>query len=234
MKSKSKFAGMIMLLLMFTLSACSGGSNGSSGGASQSPDSTAPNSEATAGTDKKDPVTIEFMGHGNPNEKKIFEKLIASFEEKYPHVTVKYTSVPPGEYSQKMTTLISSGKVPDVFYVGGSEFYRFAQAGTLLSLESYLDQTTLFHADNVWPQALDRYRYDGNKVGAGDLYGLPKDVGPWSFVYNKDLFDQANVPYPSAVAGEWTWDDMLEAAKKLSLDLNGDGKLDQFGVGAYT
>lgn len=133
-----------------------------------------------------------------------------------------------------MTTLISSGKVPDVFYVGGPEFYRFAEAGTLLNIQSYLDQTSLFNPDNVWKQAMDRYRFDGSKVGAGDLYGLPKDVGPWAFVYNKDLFDDAGVPYPSATAGEWTWDDMLEAAQKLTVDNNGDGKPEQYGVGAYS
>ncbi|MGW8821198.1 ABC transporter substrate-binding protein [Paenibacillus lautus] len=235
MKTKSKFAGMLMLLLVFALSACSGGSNGTNGGtASSNPDASKPGQEASTGTDQKEPVTIEFMGHGNPNEKKIFEKLIASFEEKYPHVTVKYTSVPPGEYSQKMTTLISSGKVPDVFYVGGPEFYRFAEAGTLLNIQSYLDQTSLFNPDNVWKQAMDRYRFDGSKVGEGDLYGLPKDVGPWAFVYNKDLFDNAGVSYPSATAGEWTWDDMLEAAQKLTVDNNGDGKAEQYGVGAYS
>lgn len=235
MKTKSKFAGMLMLLLVFALSACSGGSNGTNEGtATSNPDASKPGQEASTGTDQKEPVTIEFMGHGNPNEKKIFEKLIASFEEKYPHVTVKYTSVPPGEYSQKMTTLISSGKVPDVFYVGGPEFYRFAEAGTLLNIQSYLDQTSLFNPDNVWKQAMDRYRFDGSKVGEGDLYGLPKDVGPWAFVYNKDLFDNAGVLYPSATAGEWTWDDMLEAAQKLTVDNNGDGKAEQYGVGAYS
>lgn len=235
MKTKSKFAGMLMLLLVFALSACSGGSNGTNEGtATSNPDASKPGQEASTGTDQKEPVTIEFMGHGNPNEKKIFEKLIASFEEKYPHVTVKYTSVPPGEYSQKMTTLISSGKVPDVFYVGGPEFYRFAEAGTLLNIQSYLDQTSLFNPDNVWKQAMDRYRFDGSKVGEGDLYGLPKDVGPWAFVYNKDLFDNAGVSYPSATAGEWTWDDMLEAAQKLTVDNNGDGKPEQYGVGAYS
>ena len=81
---------------------------------------------------------------------------------------------------------------------------------------------------------MDRYRFDGSKVGAGDLYGLPKDVGPWAFVYNKDLFDKAGVSYPSATAGEWTWDDMLEAAQKLTVDNNGDGKPEQYGVGAYS
>lgn len=71
MKTKSKFAGMVMLLLVFALSACSGGSNGSNGGtASSNPDASKPGQEASTGTDQKEPVTIEFMGHGNPNEKR--------------------------------------------------------------------------------------------------------------------------------------------------------------------
>lgn len=44
--------------------------------------------------------------------------------------------------------------------------------------------------------------------------------------YNKDLFDKAGVAYPT---NDWTWDDMLAAAKKLTLDTNGDGKIDQWG-----
>lgn len=230
MKRKMKWSMLLLLALVLVLSACSGGSN-----------APAPSENASGGEqadtnagDKKENVTIEFMGHGNPTEKSIFEKLIASFEEKYPNVTVKYTSVPPAEYAQKMKTLIASGKAPDVFYVGSAEFYRFAETGTLLNLQPYLDKTDLFNPDNVWKQALDRYRYDGTSIGAGELYGLPKDVGPWAFVYNKDLFEKAGVPVPSAAAGEWTWNEMLDAAKKLTVDENGDGKPEQYGVGAYS
>ncbi|WP_260405450.1 ABC transporter substrate-binding protein [Paenibacillus sp. 598K] len=230
MKRNRTWAGAV-LTGMLLLSACSGNN-----GAGEAPN--APNEpsgqESTSTPGSSDPVTIEFMGHGNPNEKKIFETLIAAFEKQYPNVTVKYTSVPPGEYSQKLTTLVSSGKAPDVFYVGGSEFYRFAEAGTVLNIQSYLDQTELFQPDNVWPTALDRYRYDGTNVGSGDLYGLPKDVGPWAFVYNKTLFDAAGVAPPPAEAGAWTWDDLLAAAKQLTVDENGDGKPDKYGVGAYS
>lgn len=236
MKSKLKLPGILLLTLMLLLTACSG----NTGSTTDKTSNVAQNNGEQAANDsnganeKKDAVTIEFMGHGNPNEKSIFEKLIASFEEKYPHVTVKYTSVPPGDYSQKLTTLVSSGKTPDVFYVGGSEFYRFAEAGTLMNIQSYLDGTDLFDQTNVWEQALNRYRYDGEKVGSGDLYGLPKDVGPWAFVYNKTLFDDAGIAVPSATAGEWTWDDMLAAAKQLTLDHDNDGKIDQYGIGSYT
>ncbi|MFS0728187.1 ABC transporter substrate-binding protein [Paenibacillus sp. 1P07SE] len=231
MKRNGMWMGSVVLSGMLALTACSG--NNAPENTTAPPSGTdTPQNVSTEGT--KEPVTIEFMGHGNPNEKKIFEALIAAFEDENPNVTVKYTSVPPGEYSQKLTTLVSSGKAPDVFYVGGSEFYRFAEAGTLLNIQSHLDQTDLFNPDNVWPQALDRYRYDGSSVGAGDLYGLPKDVGPWAFVYNKTLFDEAGIEPPPAEAGAWTWNEFLDAAKELTVDENGDGKPDQYGVGAYS
>lgn len=234
MKRKSKWTGLMLLVLLLVLSACGSGNVKNEATPSENSDNSQKTDHDGGENPKKDPVTIEFMGHGNPDEKKIFEKLISSFEKKYPNVTVKYTSVPPNEYSQKLKTLVGSGKAPDVFYVGGSEFYRFAEAKAILSIQSYIDQTSLFNPDNIWKQALDRYRYDGSKLGSGDLYALPKDVGPWAFVYNKDLFEKAGVPLPSAKAGEWTWNDMLEAAKILTVDENGDGKPDQYGVGAYS
>lgn len=193
------------------------------------------NTEKTEGKTKtgEDVIELSFMGHGNPDEKKIFQSVIKSFEEKYKNVKVKYTSVPPAEYSQKLSTLIASGKQPDVYYAAGPEFSRFASAGELLNLQQYLDSTDIFNPDNVWEQALDRYRFNGEVVGQGDLYGLPKDIGPWAMAYNKDLFDEAGVEYPSQEVGKWTWNEFLEAAKKLSKDTNDDGKIDQYGIAGF-
>lgn len=228
MKKVVQLSLLLCLALATFLSGCTGGNSPPS---ETPPSGTSPSAEP--GNKPGDSITIEFMGHGNPNERKIFEQLIARFEQEYPHVTVKYTSVPPGEYSQKLTTLVTSGSAPDVFYASGPEFFRFAEADILLNLNPMLNETDIFNPDNVWEQALDRYRYDGSQVGQGDLYGLPKDVGPWAFVYNKTLFDQAGLDYPSPVPGEWTWDDMLEAAKQLTVDETGNGRPDQYGVGAY-
>ena len=40
------------------------------------------------------------------------------------------------------------------------------------------------------------------------------------------MFDAAGVDYPTA---DWTYDDLRNAAKQLTKDSNGDGKIDQFG-----
>ena len=39
--------------------------------------------------------------------------------------------------------------------------------------------------------------------------------------YNKDIFDENNVPYPPSDPKEWTWDLFLETAIQLTTDRNG-------------
>src|SRR5439155_215825 len=58
------------------------------------------------------------------------------------------------------------------------------------------------------------------------LYALPKGYTPLLVVYNKDLFDRARIPYPT---DDWTWDDFLRIAQRLTRDTDGDGVIDQWG-----
>ncbi|MGO4107594.1 ABC transporter substrate-binding protein [Paenibacillus sp. YAF4_2] len=232
-----------MLCLIIVLAGCSsnnGGSkentnnskNNSNAGAEQESSNTGATNAATdTGADAKS--SIEFMGWGGDTEKAVFQKLIDAYMKKYPNKKVKYTVVPPGEYYQKLDTLIAAKKTPDVFYAGGANFNKLVSSGVLKNLQTMLDSSSLVDQTNVWPAALDRYRYDGTASGQGDIYGLPKDVGPWAFAYNKDLFDKAGLPYPSAKAGEYTWDDMIADAKKLTV-ANERGKIDTFGVAGYS
>jgi multiple sugar transport system substrate-binding protein len=41
------------------------------------------------------------------------------------------------------------------------------------------------------------------------------------------LFDKAGLSYPDE---SWTWDTLLDVAKKLTQDLDGDGVIDQYGI----
>jgi multiple sugar transport system substrate-binding protein len=74
--------------------------------------------------------------------------------------------------------------------------------------------------DGLYPQTLQAYQT------ADGYFGLPRDFQTIVLFYNKDMFDKAGVAYPTA---DWTWDDLRAAAKKLTLDTNGDGKTDQYG-----
>ena len=51
------------------------------------------------------------------------------------------------------------------------------------------------------------------------VYGLPAYVDKALTIYNKDLFDKANIPYPTAE--DWTWEKFIEIGKKLTDETNG-------------
>jgi len=73
---------------------------------------------------------------------------------------------------------------------------------------------------DVYPQTLSAYQTpDG-------YYGLPRDFQTIVLFYNKDMFDAAGIAYPTA---DWTWEALRTAAKQLTKDINGDGKIDQYG-----
>ena len=60
----------------------------------------------------------------------------------------------------------------------------------------------------------------------GGQFGLPRDLNTIALYYNKDMFDAAGIPYPDDT---WDWAKLVDVAKQLTKDGNGDGKADQWG-----
>ncbi|MBX3084420.1 MAG: sugar ABC transporter substrate-binding protein [Anaerolineae bacterium] len=177
-------------------------------------------------TRAQDKITIKFMGWGQPSEQQIFQTVFDEYQKVNPNVTVEYVNVPPGEFLQKLQTLAAADDLPDVFYMADGWFGSWVSRGLLLPIQDMIPADQL---KDVWPAAIARYSYDGTVVGQGTLYALPKDLGPFVMVYNKDLFDAKGVAYP-ATDGSWTWDKALEDYKKLT-EFDADGKPVSFGIG---
>ena len=85
-------------------------------------------------------------------------------------------------------------------------------------MEEDLDQSIV----SDWDPAQYRSFLDSE----GHLYGVPKYQGTLVLYYNKDLFDEYAVSYPTAA---WTHDDYLAAMKELTKDIDGDGRTDVWG-----
>jgi ABC-type glycerol-3-phosphate transport system substrate-binding protein len=58
----------------------------------------------------------------------------------------------------------------------------------------------------------------------GKLYGVPFCISTTVFFYNEDLFSSVRVDPPS------TWEEMIKAGKKLTVDTDGDGIPDQYAI----
>lgn len=173
---------------------------------------------------------ITFMGWGTPQEVDVFNTMIEQFEAGHPGTTVEYINVPTADFPTKLQTMIASGKTPDVFYLQPEKVMPYAQAGLIADLSGYVADNDQFDESNVWAKAIDMYRYDGTTPGVGAVYGLPKDIGPFSLAYNKDLFEAAGVELPDADV-PWTWDQFVANAKKLT---SGEGTDRVYGSAAYS
>ena len=207
-KKKSFFASTL-ILSTFLLGACSGGNQ----------------SENKSNGDEKQ---LTFMFRGGEDEKKAYGTAIEKFEEKE-NVKVKMISTDADQYATKLQASISGGNMPDVFYIEQNNLMAYVDNGVLLDITEQIENSD-FDLDNVWEYGVDSYRYDGEKVGSGSIYGLPKDVGPFALGYNVDMFKDAGVELPDKDI-PYTWDEFIDVSKKLTRDSDDDGELDQWATG---
>jgi multiple sugar transport system substrate-binding protein len=121
---------------------------------------------------------------------------------------------------EKLYAMMAAGQPPDIFYTNTVIRDRLAAEGRLLDMRNVSTDDPF--VDRLWP---DVYR-QGISADGG-LYS----IGNWSFTagvyYNKDLFDRAGLQYPDT---NWTWSDLISAARRLTVDTNGDGEPEQYGI----
>jgi len=180
--------------------------------------------------EKKEPVTLKTLTFAQPHEQEIYDGLIKRFQEKYPHVKVVQSNGTRDEFLVKLPAAIAAKAVPDVFYLQAGDVRRYIDSGLVLALDDYIAKSADVDINNIWPQALERYKYDGKVLGKGPLYALPKDVSAFAFAYNKDMFKKEGIPLPDPNT-PYTYEEFISVGQKLTKDTDGDGKIDQWGSG---
>lgn len=165
-------------------------------------------------------TTIQFLLCTSDPEEPTLRALIARFEKLHPNIKVDVQIVSWGMMFDKlMIVSAGQGKI-DVARVSSEWFSSLAARGLLAPLDGYVRRDN-FDIDDFYPQSLDGWgRYKGV------LYCLPTDIDIYALYYNKDMFDKYHIPYPN---WSWDWKKLVEVSGKLTKDLNGDGRLDQWG-----
>jgi len=162
-------------------------------------------------------TVLHWSGDGGQEEDAIVEASLAAFEAANPGIRVR--RINPGDagsHYTKLQTMLASGEPPDVFYMGFERLGSFAALGLLAPLDGFLaaerDAADALDLDAFYPSTVEAFRFDGERVGRGPLYGIPKDFTTVGFYVNKDLFARAGVPLPS---DGWTWEEYLAAARAI-------------------
>jgi multiple sugar transport system substrate-binding protein len=170
-------------------------------------------------------VTIRWRTRpGDAAEQKVYEELNALVNEqlKDKGITATYDPAPNQGYFEKIKTELAGGNAPDIFWIGGVELADFVATGQILDLKPLMDKDTSFKITDFYPNVIEQLTRDGK------IYGLPRDISTMVVYFNEDLFKAAGLKTPKELAaeGNWNWDTMLDAAKKLT-----DASKQQYGIG---
>lgn len=156
----------------------------------------------------EEPVTITYYTFSAaPDHLEDLDQMIAAFEAEHPNIQVEVETAPFDDYFTRLQALIAGGEAPDVFELNYENFVSYAARDVLLNLEPLAQNDDAFSADIFYQRAYDAFKYEGEQQA------LPATFSTVVLYYNKDLFDQAGVDYPTE---EWTWDDALAAAEEIA------------------
>ncbi|MHB8087150.1 MAG: extracellular solute-binding protein [Anaerolineaceae bacterium] len=147
-----------------------------------------------------EPVTISWW-HITTKDPGLteFQKMADDYMAMHPNVTIELTILENEAFKTKLTTVMQSGEVPDIFQSWG-------QGGMIEQVNAGLLKDITADLEGEWGDslgALDAFAVDGKS------YGVPWDMGAVTFWYNKDLFEQAGVEVPT------TWSEFLTACETL-------------------
>ncbi len=171
-------------------------------------------------------LTLRVALWAGGSELEIEQQVAERYEALRPGTRVLLESAPNG-YEERLLTSIAAGRPPDVYLLDSPDIPTFVDRGLAIDLAPY--QAALgFRAELVFPEVLEAFR-------RGDaLFALPKDFTPMVLYANRAVLAAAGIePIPGAAGGAgtnvWTWDDFRRAARAVTADRDGDGRLDVFG-----
>lgn len=213
----TKFGGMKRLTAIASITAlvtltaaCGGGSNDNKASGSESPAATTSAAATESAAASEQPVedvsiTVWDKPHSDDPSKADIEANFAAFDAKYPHIKVTHVEQTKGKEREQFLTAVAGGEQPDLIRISYPEMAAYIQQGVAA------DITDLWNAkedkDKYLPGSLQSATVDGK------IYGVPNDMYVTGMIYNKKLFIEAGLDPLKPPA---TWDEFVEAAKKLT------------------
>ena len=219
---KKKLVSILVAMSMATaLTACGGGdsagsasSEGSGESASESQESTSSESTDQEAGSEGGYTTKELkVNIWDNNQKEGLQKIADEWSEES-GVSVSIEVVDWDNYWTLLEAGASGGELPDVFWMHSNTAQMYMENDLLLDLNSYIEADSNIDLANYYEGVTNLYtRSDGVH------FALPKDHDTIALLYNKAIFDEYGVEYPT---DDWTYEDMYEAAKTITEASGGD------------
>ena len=164
-------------------------------------------------------MTIRWASYPvNPDWDNTLRRAAEQFSAEHPTIDVQIEFA--GDHWDRIRVQYAAGSAPDVVLLNFNWLPAAVEQGMLVDLLPYFERDGI-NMNDYFPISFADWTLGGG-LYAGILYW-----GGEAFFYNRDLFDAAGVPY---VDLGWDWATMLDAARVLTRDTNGDGIPDQWGI----
>ena len=148
-----------------------------------------------------------------------WKEAISKFEAEHPGVTIEFTKVDRGSYADTMTTLFAGGQPPQIVHLASFEYQNFAENGWMENLDPWFEKDGIDMAG---------WAGQGTCVWNGETACVMLLYFGFMMAYNTEILEAEGLDVPA------TYEEFLDAARKTTKDLNGDGIVDQFGTGHET
>ena len=148
------------------------------------------------------------------------ESVAHAYMAKNPDVEVDVQVTSWDEYWTKLDAAAESNQLPDIFWMHTNQILKYADYGILADVTDLYDDTE----PGYYEEHFSEISRDNAKGSDGRMYGVPKDKDTVCLVYNKEMFDAAELAYPDDT---WTWDDLSGASAQIY------DKLGKYGFMAY-
>ena len=171
-----------------------------------------------------DKIELNFWHAKASARGKVWNKIVDAFNKAHPdiHVTASYQ----GGYTatlQKITTAIAAGATPDVTEIPNRYGTpQFADSGKMIPLNRFMSKEEI---EDIYEGVRVRFMWKGK------LWAIPNATSTTLLYYNADMFKEVGLNPDKPPA---TWEELVDAGKKLTRDLNGDGKIDKWGLVTHT
>lgn len=197
-KTKKFLLTTLAVISAIGMMGCSSGSSNSSN-SSNSADNNSSNSN------KKVNLTFQIW---DVAQKKGMEAMAAAYSEQHQNVSIEVQVTSWDEYWTKLEAAATSNTLPDIFWMHTNEILKYADNGMLADMtDLYAEEDPNYYTEHFSDISI------ANTLGSdGKMYGVPKDKDTVCLVYNKEMFDEANVAYPDE---NWTWDDLVSASQAI-------------------
>lgn len=191
---KRWLSGILMTCLATSmLAGCSGGNTGKSGEGTTTV--AQGNGEATSQAADQE-VSIEMWYHISPDQATVLLGMIDEFQQIHPNIKVETQSVAFAEIKKQLSIGVAADQLPDITLCDTVDNVSFAAMGAAVDITEEV---------NAWGE-MDNY-FEAPRNSAmyeGKYYGVPYYSNCLAIMYNKDIFDEMGMEYPTS---DWTWDD---------------------------